>query len=157
MPASVYSFTEHYLRQLSTVCILCTHGASLDIRVILDSRVPVYRQLVDQLRALCVEGRLKPEQKLPSVREMAANLGVHHNTVAEAYRTLADEAWLAIEHGRGVRVLDRRTPLTPTAQAEADFGARLRNLIAELRAQGFAPGWIQREVDAALRATGGRP
>ncbi len=130
---------------------------SLDIRVVLDSRTPVYRQLVDQLRALCVEGRLAPDQKLPSVREMAANLGVHHNTVAEAYRTLAEEGWLAIEHGRGVRVLERRTPRMPTGQAEAGYGSRLRNLIAELRAEGFAPDWIQREVDAALHATGGRP
>ncbi len=124
------------------------------IRIALDSPVPVYRQLVDQLRALCVEGRLAPDQKLPSVREIAADLGIHHNTVAEAYRTLAEEGWIVIEHGRGARIVDRRTPRTPTGRAEAAHSARLRQFVAELRAHGLPPEWIRSQINLALSGKG---
>jgi GntR family transcriptional regulator len=123
---------------------------ALTLHVVLDSPVPVYRQVVDQLRALCVDGRLEPGHKLPSVREMAGRLGVHFNTIADAYRVLAEEGWLAVEHGRGARVLDRRAPKLPAAAAQIAHGSRLRHLVAELRGLGMDADWIRREVNAAL-------
>ncbi len=66
---------------------------SAKIRIDLSSTVPAYRQIVDALRVLLVEGTLPPGSDLPSVRRLAMELGVHFNTVGEAYRTLADEGW----------------------------------------------------------------
>jgi GntR family transcriptional regulator len=60
------------------------------LRIDLASPTPVYRQIVDSLRALLVGGAFAPGDRLPTVREIAIDLGVHHNTVAEAYRLLAD-------------------------------------------------------------------
>src|SRR5271168_801845 len=125
----------------------------LEIRVVLNSQTPVYRQIVDAVRSYCVAGTLPPGAKLPTVRELAANLGIHFNTVAEAYRTLADEGWVIIEGRRGVSVLDRRRPRTPGLDARADQGTRLRHLIAELHAKGFSKDWIRQEVLSALEAT----
>ena len=124
------------------------------LHVVLDGS-SVCRQLLDQLRTLCVEGTLRPDQKLPSVRQMAGDLGVHHNTVAEAYRLLADKGWLAIEHGRGARVLNRQAPRTPGQRTVASHVARLRNLIAELRALGLDPEWIRDTVNATLNGSEG--
>jgi GntR family transcriptional regulator len=126
--------------------------SSLQIRIVLDSPTPVYRQIVDALRSLCVDGRLSPGAKLPTVRELAASLGIHFNTVAEAYRVLAEEGFLLIEGRRGVTILDRQRPRTPNATAQADASSRLRNLIAELQARGLSPDWIRHETEAALEA-----
>jgi GntR family transcriptional regulator len=129
----------------------------LQLRVILDHPTPAYRQVCDQLRALCVQGALEPGDKLPSVRELAGQLGVHHNTVAEAYRTLADEGFLAVEQGRGVRVLDRRSPKPPTIKRSAEHSSRLHHLVAELRGLGLDPQWIRQQVDAALKSIPEKP
>ncbi len=123
---------------------------TLEIRVVLNEATPVYRQILNQLRSLCVEGRLPPGEKLPSVRDLARSLGVHFNTVAEAYRLLGEEGWLAVEHGRGARVADRQVPMTPTAATQAEQRSRLRHLIAELRAKGLDADWIRREVATVL-------
>ena len=123
---------------------------ALQIRVILDGPVPVYRQIVDAIRAHIVAGRLTPGTKLPTVRELAASLGIHFNTVAEAYRVLADEGFLSIEGRRGATILDRAQPRTPNATAQADAGSRLRHLIAELQSKGLTPDWIRTETEAAL-------
>ena len=65
---------------------------------------PIYRQIVDQLRQLLAAGTLQPGDPLPSVRQLAADLGVNLNTVAIAYRELAGEGLVEIKHGRGARV-----------------------------------------------------
>jgi DNA-binding transcriptional regulator YhcF (GntR family) len=115
------------------------------LQIDLNASVPVNRQIVDQLRTLLVDGVLIAGAALPSVRRLAVDLGVHFNTVADAYRTLANEGWLEISHGRGVRIVDR-------AMATADedtyhvFQRRLRQLIAEARAQGIAVPRIADEL-----------
>ncbi len=126
---------------------------SAEVRVVLDSSVPVYRQVVDQIRTLCVGGALVAGEKLPSVRKLAGNLGVHFNTIADAYRALAEEGWIAVEHGRGAVVLDRGKPAQPTSAVQGQHGSRLRHLIAELRGHGFDAKWIRGEVDVALSGT----
>lgn len=122
----------------------------LEISIVLDAAVPVYRQIADAIRTYCVGGALQPGMKLPTVRDLAASLGIHFNTVAEAYRVLADEGFLSIEGRRGATILDRAQPRVPNATAQADAGSRLRHLIAELQSKGLTPDWIRRETEAAL-------
>jgi DNA-binding transcriptional regulator YhcF (GntR family) len=115
------------------------------IAIDLDSPVPAYRQIVDALRAVLVAGDFEPGDQLPTVRQLAMDLGVHHNTVAEAYRLLADEGWLDLRRRRGVTVLARSTPV---AQPEAldGFRTRLRHLAAEVTAQGLSRAAVAREL-----------
>jgi len=54
------------------------------IRIDLASPVPAYRQIANALRALLVDGTFPIRHPLPTVRRLAVDLGVHHNTVAEA-------------------------------------------------------------------------
>jgi DNA-binding transcriptional regulator YhcF (GntR family) len=79
------------------------------------------------------------------VRQLAADLGVHFNTVAEAYRLLAEQGWLDLRRGRGAAVVDRKTPRANSAAANR-FSQRLRELIAEVRAGGISPAAIAREL-----------
>ena len=122
-------------------------GGDTQIRIDLNSALPIYRQLVEQLRSYLVEGILKPGDQLPSVRRLAVDLGIHFNTVAQAYRALAEEGWLEVSHGRPVKVLSRSTPPADPEALET-FRRQLRNLVAETRAMGVSPQRIGRELRA---------
>jgi GntR family transcriptional regulator len=105
------------------------------IRIDLASPRPVYEQIVSGIRALLVAGEFAAGDQLPTVRQLAIDLGVHHNTVAESYRVLAEEGWLDLRRGRGAMVVDRREP-RPTPEAKQGFSKRLEELIAKAIADG---------------------
>lgn len=111
-----------------------------------NSTVPVYRQIVDNLRSLLVEGALKPGATLPTVRDLGLELGVHFNTIAEAYRLLASEGWLELKRRRGAVVTERAAP-APPPEALANFRRSLRQLIAQVRAEGVSVRSIAQELD----------
>ena len=71
------------------------------------SREPIYAQIADQIKYLVAAGRLKPGDQLPTVRQLAGELGLNPNTVARAYTLLAGEGVLSTQQGRGTYVLDR--------------------------------------------------
>ena len=120
------------------------------IRIDLNSPVPAYRQIVDATRVLLVEGTLAAGTPLPSVRRLAMELGVHFNTVGEAYRELANEGWLDLRHGRSAIIVDRgqRAPAAPERVRE--FRDRLRNLVAQMRASGVPPARIAVELRSIM-------
>jgi GntR family transcriptional regulator len=119
------------------------------IRLDLHSPVPAYRQIVDAIRVLLVDGVLKPGSDLPSVRSLAMELGVHFNTVGEAYRQLADEGWLDLRHGRGARVKERSEPTAGPERLE-EFRVRMKNMVAEMRASGVPAAKIAGELRALI-------
>jgi GntR family transcriptional regulator len=114
------------------------------------SPIPAYRQIVDQLRALFIEQTLAPGATLPPVRRLALELGLHFNTVAQAYRALADEGFLEIKHGRGAIVLDRVAP-PPARQAKQAAVRTLRQRLRELVAERRASGLTQKQIAIELR------
>ena len=65
-----------------------------------DSR-PIYEQIRDGLRKLIVTGALTPDEKLPSVRALAAQLAINPNTIQRAYRQLEALGWIATVPGKG--------------------------------------------------------
>jgi GntR family transcriptional regulator len=117
----------------------------ITLRIDLDSEVPAYRQIVNTIRILLVSGQLKAGAELPSVRRMAIDLGVHFNTVAEAYRILADEGWVALRHGKGATVVERKVP-EPSPEQLEEFRRRLQSLAAEMIAHGASPEKIGSEL-----------
>jgi GntR family transcriptional regulator len=121
------------------------------LRIDLGSPVPAYRQIADGVRALLVEGHLAPGGKLPTVRRLAIDLGVHHNTVAEAYRLLANEGWIEMRRRHGVTILDRKKPRA-SEQSKQSFLRRLRELAAEAQASGVSA----RTIAGALRTVAAR-
>jgi GntR family transcriptional regulator len=116
------------------------------LRIDLKSSVPVYRQIVDGLRIFLVNGEFHLGDQLPPVRRLATDLGVHFNTVAEAYRTLAEEGWLEIVRRSGARVVAREAPRSVDRETSESFQQRLRELVAEVRGRGFPRARIAREL-----------
>jgi GntR family transcriptional regulator len=96
---------------------------------------PVYEQVASQLRQLVASGALGPVTTLPSVRELARDLGVNLNTIARAYRLLETEGFLVIRDRAGVTVA------APAQDIEHSVRARLldqmRATLARLRQAGM--------------------
>jgi len=121
------------------------------LRIDLASRVPVYEQIANGLRAELVSGRFSPGDKLPTVRTLAVDLGVHHNTVAEAYRELASEGWLELRRHRGATVRERQRPQARPDALER-FARPLRELVARALAEGLSPeSLVQEMIESARR------
>ena len=69
----------------------------MDIR----SRVPIYEQLYENVRRLILEGHLKKDDKMPSVRELAGLLTINPNTIQKAYKALEKDGYIYSVSGRG--------------------------------------------------------
>lgn len=123
---------------------------STQLRIDPTSTIPAVRQIADNLRILLVEGQLPAGTELPSVRRVAMELGVHFNTVAEAYRQLAAEGWLDQKHGRGAVVLERAAPPEAENIRLIDFRQRLRSLVAQMRSEGVSTEHITNELQAVI-------
>jgi GntR family transcriptional regulator len=77
--------------------------------------MPITRQIAAQIRAQCASGAIKPGERLPSVRALAAELAVNQNTILRVYERLTGEGLLERRHGDGTFVADR----VPTGQMKA--------------------------------------
>jgi DNA-binding transcriptional regulator YhcF (GntR family) len=107
-----------------------------------DSR-PVYQQIADGVKALIAGGHLREGAALPSVRQVAADLGVNFNTVATAYRQLQDDGLVTIRHGAGAVVADHSA-----REATSEVLRKgLRGALADLLLAGFG----DREIVGAVR------
>ena len=74
------------------------------IQIDLQSRVPLYEQLQEQIIRLSMLGILDENQQLPSVRALAREVGVNPNTVAKAYQQLEQQGIIYTVSGRGIFV-----------------------------------------------------
>ena len=117
----------------------------------LASRAPVYQQIAGEIRALLVTGQLAPGASLPTVRQLAVDLNVHHNTVANAYRILAGEGWLDLQRRRGARVLPRLKPAPLKRGTHNTFRTDLKRLLARAVAEGISPRAIVRHLAISAR------
>ena len=141
---------------LTTVSDSDTVCEQMRITIDFQSPVSLDDQIRGQLRELIATGVLGEGQALPSVRQLAADLQVHFNTVARAYRGLQDEGLLVVGPGRGVLVKTRiaHTRKPPRESRDA-LAARLRSIFVDARLIGYSVDQmrelIQRELDGFAR------
>lgn len=96
---------------------------ALELQIATGSSVPIYRQIVDQVRLAVSNGDLMTGEQLPSVRALAEQLVVNPNTVAKAYATLTQEGIVEPQAGRGLFVAPRRQLLSPEERERRLEGA----------------------------------
>lgn len=77
----------------------------MHIRIERGSSTPISRQIMEQIRAHCLSGTLKPGDCLPSVRKLAQRLTVNVNTIVRVYERLSSEGLVEMRHGEGTFVL----------------------------------------------------
>jgi GntR family transcriptional regulator len=111
-----------------------------------DLEAAPFQQIFDQLRGFIERGELRPGDALPTVRQLAGDLGVAPNTVARAYSELQREGWLTSEGRRGTRVASR----TPATDKRARTTA-LRDAIEQFLNALAHRGYSDDEVAIALQ------
>lgn len=93
------------------------------------SGVPIYRQLIDQIRRMIAGGQLKAGDDLPSVRELALEHAVNPMTISKAYSMLELEGLLVRQRGKPMQVA-AENPLTKTKESRlAHLRPQLENLV----------------------------
>lgn len=112
------------------------------------SGVPIYRQLVDQVEALVAGGRLAPGDLVPSVRSVAAALGVNPMTVSKAWSRLEAEGVLERDRGRGMVVAARRG--TPLAERRDEVRALVDAAVVRALHLGLTPAQLLTLVRESL-------
>ena len=111
------------------------------------SRLPIYRQLRNQFREAVARGKLRPEERLPSVRELSRTLVVNPNTIARVYTELEREGLLNTRPGRGVFVARPKAELTKRVRKE-----RLQEVLDLLLTEAVHLSFSSEEVVALLTA-----
>ncbi|MFJ8035983.1 GntR family transcriptional regulator [Streptomyces sp. NPDC096032] len=119
------------------------------VRVDTSSPVPPYEQIRAQLAALIRSGRLAEGERLPAVRQLAADLGLAAGTVARAYRELETAALIRTRRGAGTRVAPP-PPGSRRGQAP-ELAAGTRDFVAWAAALGFAEEDVLQAVQQAFR------
>lgn len=118
------------------------------LTVDLDSPVPLEEQIRQGIRLALAREELVVGDELPSVRQLAGDLGIHWNTVARAYRRLRDEGWLTMGRGRRVTV---RAAAPPRGGREKTLEkGRIRMKLREVLVEARLSGVSDREVRAIL-------
>jgi len=95
------------------------------------AQVPLYEQAAAELRRAIADGEVRPGQRMPLAKDLAAVLGVNKNTVLRALHQLRDEGLLEFRRGRGITVAG-----TPPRGAVLN---KVRELVAFGREQGYQP------------------
>lgn len=90
---------------------------------------PIYSQIEGGIREQILAGILRPGDKLPSVRELAATLTINPNTIARAYRDLEQQGWIATVSGKGCFVCDQ-TPMQDKKPLLSQFDQAAKALLA---------------------------
>lgn len=114
------------------------------------SRQPIYQQLAQQIREGMARGSLRPEEKLPSVRQLSRELVVNPNTIARAYTELEREGLLVSRPGLGLFVAQPGTGLTKTAR-DRRLVELIDPLLTEAVNLGYAAGEVVRLVEEKAR------
>ncbi|MBE5906801.1 MAG: GntR family transcriptional regulator [Lachnospiraceae bacterium] len=108
-----------------------------------DSR-PIYEQIADAIRQQIAKGVLLPDEKLPSVRELAAELSINPNTIQRAVRQLEQEGYLYTVAGRGTFVAKVNHEQSPRRK---ELLMKFDKLVAELLVFGVTKEELEKRIE----------
>src|SRR5579871_4424600 len=111
-------------------------GTAFRFALDLHTGVPVYRQLIDQVRAGVASGTLTSGDQLPTVRQLAVDLSINPNTVMRAYRELELGGMLETHQGTGTFISDKKIE-KKSSERERQLGQMAGEFAARAGAAGF--------------------
>jgi len=114
-----------------------------------NASTPISRQIIDQVRAQCLAGILKPGTRIESVREMARQLAINPNTVLRVYEKLTAEGLLDRRHGAGTFIAEHPANAQLDQQRER-FTQEVNRLAQQGRMLGLDADAIRIMVDHAI-------
>jgi GntR family transcriptional regulator len=105
------------------------------------SGVPIYRQLMDQVKYYAASAVLKPGDMLPSIRQLSSDLSVNPTTIVKAYSELEHEGVIELRHGKGVFLAE-----TSHRMRASERTSVLRRLARQLAMEASQLGSSEQEV-----------
>lgn len=124
--------------------------AALQFEIHPSSGVPIYRQIMDQVRALVASRRLEAGELLPSIRQLAADLDVNMMTVSKAYARLEVEGVLERVRGTGMRVRANRSAAT-AAERQRELAPLAESLVTRALQLGLSENQVLSVVRHQLK------
>lgn len=121
----------------------------MELRVNPSSGVPIYLQLMEQIKHAVDIGAIRKGEQLPTIRKVAEELAMNPNTVAKAYRELEYQGVIDVLHGSGAFVTEPRTSAAKTAQIRK-AGQVLRGAIDKVTALGLSESELRRVFEDEL-------
>ena len=104
---------------------------------------PIYEQVRDALRQLILSGAIKPEEKLPSVRELAGTLAINPNTIQRAYRELEGDGLIYTVAGKGAFAA---SDVKAAVRRREELTTVLRQTLQELKLLGMTWQELTEEI-----------
>jgi GntR family transcriptional regulator len=120
--------------------------AAFQFRLDLQSGVPVYRQIIDQVRGGMASGALIAGDQLPTVRQLAVDLAINPNTVVRAYRELELGNLLETHQGTGTFVSSQKIK-----RSEAERDRQLSQIVSDCVARAGAAGFTLEDLLERMR------
>jgi GntR family transcriptional regulator len=122
------------------------NSAPVQFAIDLHSGVPVYRQLIDQVRGGIASGSLHAGDQLPTVRQLAVDLAINPNTVMRAYRELELGGLLETQQGTGTFISSKKME-----KKSAERERQLVQMAGEFAARAGAAGFTLEDLIDRLR------
>ncbi|MDE3257926.1 MAG: GntR family transcriptional regulator [Gemmatimonadota bacterium] len=118
----------------------------LPLRIDSANGVPIYLQMIEQIRYQMARGVLKPHEELPSVRELAGQYLINPNTVVRAYLELEREGFIYKKRGMGTYVAERDVTISREEKLEI-----VRELLDRALVQGVELKLTPEEMEQVIR------
>lgn len=133
-------------------------AAEFLFQVFPNSGLPIYRQIVDQVRRHAASGRFEPGDFLPSVRQVALELEVNPMTVSKAYSLLERDGLLELVRGQGMRIAARADAngKDTLQQRQEQLLPLVRQVAAEAYQLSLTPIQVRTLLDRALKELDGK-
>ncbi|MGE5572865.1 MAG: GntR family transcriptional regulator [Bacillota bacterium] len=125
-------------------------GDAVRVDVSYSNPVPLYRQIVDQIREKVLSGELAPGESLPSIRQLAEDAGTSVITTKRAYSELEAEGIIVTRAGLGSFVADLDAERMKAIRMRV-LGERLSEIVADARASGVNDEELLRLLREAMR------
>jgi GntR family transcriptional regulator len=118
----------------------------MKFRLDMQSGVPVYRQIIDQVHSARASGAVRPGDQLPTVRQLAVDLAINPNTVVRAYKELELTGALTTHQGTGTFITNEKLE-----KNEKERDRKLDQFVADLVARAGREGFSLKEVRSRLK------
>jgi len=121
----------------------------VDLNIDVKDGVPIYRQIANQIRYMAASGLLQPDEELPAIRVLAAQLRVTPNTVVKAYEELESAGVISKRRGSGCYISDGPSKLAEREKRRI-LEQRIDGLLAEARQLNYRTGDLLKLIHRRL-------